>query len=356
MVSVNRRTFLASVGVAAAGAGCLDASEPVSDREPGTGPTYRNPVFEEVFADPTAIEVDGAFYAYATFHPWDGRDARSRLVPIARSPNLVDWTYVGEAFESRPDWRDSGGLWAPDVGRLRGRYVLYYSYARFGDPNPGIGVAVSASPEGPFEDRGPLLRSDAVGVPNSIDPCLLHVDGTPYLFWGSKRGIHGVRLAADGLSLAGEPFRVAGDGVEGAYVVERNGRYYFFGSRGTCCDGADSTYHVVVGRSDSLEGPYANRAGQSLLHAAGTTILHGDGTFAGPGHNAVVRDAAGDDWMLYHAYERDDPWQGEAPRRVLMLDRLVWRDGWPTVETRTPSRVARAPTVGSSGGTVDGSG
>ena len=369
---MDRRTFIASVGLSASalGAGCLDGADPgrdpeatptprnaTSGRGTETATTYRNPVFEEVFADPSAVRTpDGAFYAYATYHPWGDGDARphSRLIPIARSRDLVNWAYAGAAFESRPDWRDAAGLWAPDINRHRGRYVLYYSYAEFGDPDPGIGVGVSDSPEGPFEDRGRLLQSSTVGVPNSIDPCMVRTDDGPYLFWGSKRGIHGAPLADDGLSLAGETFRIAGDGVEAASLVERDGRHYFFGSRGTCCAGADSTYHVVVGRSDALDGPYVNRDGQSLLDAPGTTVLHGDDTFAGPGHGTVVRGVAGDDWLLYHAYERSNPWKGKAPGRVLMLDRIVWRDGWPTVETRTPSGVAPAPAVDSHGDADDG--
>lgn len=362
---MNRRAFVATA-VAAVTGGCLgdvasdgDTDTATAGSDTGTAgsvspdtesdgdDTYRNPVFEAVFADPTVVRADGDFYAYATYQPWEGGEKRSRFVPVARSPDLVNWRFVGEAFESKPDWRESGGLWAPDIGRLEGRYVLYYSYASFGDPNPGIGVGVASSPTGPFEDRGELLRSDDVGVPNSIDPCLLSDDGTPYLFWGSKRGIHGVRLGADGLSLDGDPFQIAGDGVEAAYVVRRGDRYYFFGSRGTCCEGADSTYHVVVGRSDSLRGPYENRDGESLLDAAGTTILAGDDTFAGPGHNSVVRDDAGDDWLLYHAYERANAWDGDTPRRVLMLDRLAWRDEWPTVPSGTPSRTAPVPTVDS---------
>lgn len=343
---MNRRAVLASVALSAARTGCLDSSTTTPTDGPDSDQTYHNPVFEEVFADPTAIRADDAYYAYATFNPWKGRDRR-RLVPILRSRDLVNWTYVGEAFESLPDWRDERrlGLWAPDIGRLQGKYVLYYSYARFGDSNPGIGVASSASPAGPFEDHGPLFRSEGVGVPHSIDPCLLRAADAPYLFWGSMRGIYGARLAADGRSLAGEPFAVAGDGVEAAYVIKRNGRYYLFGSRGTCCEGAKSTYHVVVGRSDSLRGPYVNRDGRSLRSAPGTTILHGDDTFVGPGHNAVVRDDAGTDWLLYHAYERANPWKGRTPRRVLLLDRLVWRDGWPTVASGTPSLSAPAPTA-----------
>ncbi len=351
-VSWNRRTFLSTVAGAGAAASAVVAGAPSRASQSGNDggrATYRNPVFAEVFADPTAIRADdGTYYAYATFHDWGGDPARPRLIPIARSDDLVSWSYAGEVFETKPDWKDSGGLWAPEIARLGGRYVLYYFYARFGDPNPGIGVATADAPTGPFEDHGMLLRSQGIGVPNSIDPCLVE-HGGPTLFWGSKQGIYGVDLAPDGRSLAGDPVRIAGDGVEAPYVVRRNGRWYFFGSRGTCCVGADSTYHVVVGRSDSLDGPYRNREGESLLDATGTTILHGSDYFAGPGHNAVVRDDAGDDWLLYHAYERSDPWAGEAPRRVLMLDRLSWTDGWPTVEGNRPSRVAPVPTVDGSG-------
>ncbi len=312
--------------------------------------TYRNPVYDRVFADPAIVrDDDGTFYAYATYNDWGSARPR-RLIPILRSDDLVHWEYVGEALRRIPEWRGSRnfGLWAPDVRRIGGRYVLYYSLVRFGDDNPAIGAAVAETPAGPFEDRGKVLQSDGIGLPNTIDPCPHVADGTPYLFFGSHRGIYGVHLTPNGLSVAGDPFQIAGDGVEAPYVVRRNGRYYLFGSRGTCCEGAKSTYHVVVGRAESLRGPYRNRDGERLLDAPGTTILRGDDAFAAPGHNSVVAADNGDWWTLYHAYERSNPWawSGEVPRRVLMLDRLAWENGWPTVPTQTPSRVASAPTVG----------
>ncbi|RBI63420.1 arabinan endo-1,5-alpha-L-arabinosidase [halophilic archaeon] len=350
---MNRRTFLgaltAGVVGGTVGSETVDGGAAGRGRTGGVrvgGPrpskTYRNPVFERVFADPDVTAVDGSYYAYGTYQDW-GNPGRRRLIPIVRSENLVDWRYAGEAFRTKPDWRDQGGLWAPDVGRLKGRVVLYYSYASFQAGNPGIGVATADDPAGPFCDRGPLFRSDEIGVPHSIDPCLFVHRGTPYLFWGSHAGIYGIRLSDDGLRTVGEKFQVAGEGVEAAYVVRRGEFFYLFGSRGTCCEGAKSTYRVVVGRSRSLRGPYRNRDGERLLAAAGTTVLHGDERFAGPGHCAVVRGPDGDHWLLYHAYERSNPWVGPMPRRVLMLDRLVWRNGWPVVPGKTPSAVHRAP-------------
>jgi arabinan endo-1,5-alpha-L-arabinosidase len=368
---VNRRAFLRAVGagsasvatVAAGGCATSDTGDvddttdtAVADGTPDTtdaddtaettdaNDTYRNPVFDEVFPDPSVVRgPDGTFYAYGTYHVWGDRPER-RLVPILRSRTLTEWERAGEAFESRPNWKD-GGVWAPSAARVCDRYLLYYSLATWGDPNPGIGVATADGPTGPFEDRGPLLRSDDVGVPNSIDPFFVRDDGTAYLLWGSKRGIHGVPLANDGLSLAGETFQVAGDGVEAPALYRRGGRYYFFGSRGTCCAGAESTYRVVVGRADSLRGPYRNRTGDSLLEASGTTILRGTDEFAGPGHADVVTDDAGDAWLVHHGYVRSKPWVGPTPRRVLFLSPLRWRDGWPTVPGDGPPRVADAPTI-----------
>ena len=321
----------------------------------GQQDTYRNPVYDHVFPDPDVLHVDGTYYAYGTYHEWPEGKLNRELIPILKSQNLVDWEPAGPAFREVPDWSQYKGLWAPGVGQLDGRTVLYYSDSEFGADNPGIGVATAPDPTGPFQPRGGLFRSEEIGVPNSIDP-MLFVRGTgtngggttPYLFWGSHRGIYGIELAEDGLSTAGEKFQIAGRGVEAPYVVERDGFYYFFGSRGTCCRGLKSSYYLVVGRAESLRGPYRNRAGERLTvrNATGTTILEGGEQFVAPGHCAVVRDRNGGWWMLYHAYVAGKGWVGGTPRRVLMLDRIRWNDGWPVVgENGTPSESGTVPPV-----------
>lgn len=93
-----------------------------------------------------------------------------------------DWKYIGDSFksESRPDWKD-GGLWAPHVTFYKGKYYMYYSLSVWGDVDPGIGVAVSDSPKGPFKDYGKLFTSQEIGVENSIDPMFYLDKGKPYL-------------------------------------------------------------------------------------------------------------------------------------------------------------------------------
>ncbi|WP_349290847.1 family 43 glycosylhydrolase [Anseongella ginsenosidimutans] len=202
-----------------------------------------------------------------------------------------------------------------------------------GDPNPGIGLAVSEQPQGPFRDLGKLFYSKDVGVDNSIDAFFIEDEGKPYLFWGSFHGIYGIELSEDGTKIKGEKFRIAGDAYEGTYILKKGGHYYFFGSTGTCCEGASSTYRVKVARAASLKGPYVDREGNALLENGGTLILEGNEAFAGPGHNGdIFTDDRGQDWMLYHAYDRKDPGKG----RVMLLDKINWKDGWPAMAGKQP--------------------
>ncbi len=59
--------------------------------------------------------------------------------------------------------------------------------------------------------------------------------------------------------------------------------------------------------------------------------------WVGTGHNAIFTDHAGQDWIVYHAIDRNDPYRGGSPlddfpvKRPALLDPLDWVDGWPTV-------------------------
>jgi len=305
--------------------------------------TYQNPVFEPVLADPTVIRgEDGFFYAYGTEDNW-GDGMGPRYIPILKSQDLVNWDYIGEAFTKKPDWKKDGGLWAPEIVFFNNKYHLYYSQSVWGDPNPAIGVAVADHPAGPFTDQGKLFDSQEIDVQNSIDPMFyVDDDGTPYLFWGSFHGIYGIQLSEDGLRTVGEKFEIAGRAFEAPYIIKRDGFYYFFGSLGSCCEGIWSTYRVGVGRAESIRGPYIDQEGNHLLHSEGTLLLAGGEHFVGPGHNTIVKDDAGTDWIVYHAIDKE---QGTMPsgitRRPLLIDPLIWDQGWPKVENYMPSTTER---------------
>lgn len=301
--------------------------------------TYTNPVVDYSLPDPSVIKGDdGYYYLYAT------EDIRN--LPIHRSKDLVNWELVGTAFtdETRPDFEPKGGLWAPDINKIGDKYVLYYSMSVWGGEwTCGIGCAVADTPAGKFKDCGMMFRSNGINVQNSIDPFYIEDGGKKYLFWGSFHGIYGIELSDDGLKVkeGAKPVQVAGDAYEGTYIHKRDGYYYLFASIGRCCEGIKSTYTTVVGRSDKLFGPYFDKQGRSMSDNHHEILIQKNETFVGTGHNSeIVTDKAGDDWMFYHAVKVSDP-----DGRVLMLDKIVWEDDWPSVKTNSPSLESEKPVL-----------
>jgi len=256
----------------------------------------------------------------------------------------VNWSFIGTAFtdQTRPSFVPKGGIWAPDINYIEGKYVLYYSMSVWGGEwTCGIGAAVSDKPEGPFTDRGKLFTSREIEVQNSIDPFFIEDDGRKYLFWGSFNGIFAIELTDNGLFIKpdAEKRPVAGTAYEGTYIMKRDGFYYLFASTGTCCEGIKSTYTTVAGRSDKLFGPYLNRSGESMSNNRHEILIHGNDRFAGTGHNSeIVSDKNGRTWILYHAVDKSNP-----KGRVLLLDEVLWHNGWPYVKGVIPGISNKRP-------------
>jgi arabinan endo-1,5-alpha-L-arabinosidase len=308
---------------------------------------YKNPVFEPILADPTVIKADdGWFYAYGTMDNWgDGKGAH--LIPVVRSKDLVHWTYVKDAFLSKPAWKEKGGIWAPEVVKVNGKYHMYYACSTWGDPNPGVGLAIADSPAGPFTDNGKLFLSSEVNVPNSIDPFYMEENGKKYVFWGSfsnepTQGTYGVELSADGKSIPdlSKKFKVAAGDFEAVMIQKKGDFFYFLGSKGSCCEGAKSQYNIRIGRSQTIFGPFFDKDGKDLKErGTGSVLIQPNAKYAGPGHNSRwITDDFGTDWLLYHAIDRNNPNVSTgANRRVLMLDKIVWKNGWPEILNSEPS-------------------
>jgi len=90
---------------------------------------------------------------------------------------------------------------------------------------------------------------------------------------------------------------------EAPFIVKHGSYYYLYASLDACCaDNLSATYRVVVGRSTSVTGPYADRNGRAMTSGGGTEILAShDGVVYGPGHQAVLADTDGD-ILFYHYY------------------------------------------------------
>ena len=310
------------------------------------GMTYTNPVITfSSAADPTVIRTEEGFYLYAT-------QTNSYWIPIYFSKDLVNWEFKRSAFRNatkpKPDVLPGGGaFWAPEIRYINGKYVLYFSWAKWGDGSISYtAVATSDSPVGDFLNAKPLLITDDFGS-NCIDQFYYEEDGKKYMFVGSFNGIYVTELTDDGLSVKRDADgklvlkkQVCGRAFEGTNIYKKGKYYYLFASINNCCpnNGMDSKYKVVVGRSENLLGPYVDRKGKDMLDNSWELVLEGDGeTFFGPGHNSIIiPDDAGTDWMIYHSYVKEN---GAVGGRLGMLDRIVWSaDGWPTIKKCVPSK------------------
>jgi arabinan endo-1,5-alpha-L-arabinosidase len=130
--------------------------------------------------------------------------------------------------------------------------------------------------------------------------------------------------------------------IEGAWVVRRDSYYYLFYSGDNCC-GPKAHYAALVARSRSATGPFQTLA--ATTGAADSVVVEAKGIWVAPGHNAVIEDAKGQHWIVYHAVDsrrpRSKPSDEVNTRRVMLIDRIDWRDGWPRVEGKGPSSEPR---------------
>ena len=295
--------------------------------------------------DPVIIRQDSTYYVFCTGHG----------IAVWSSTDRIHWTAQAPVFATPPAWTTAtipgftGHFWAPDISCRDGKYFLYYAVSAFGKNTSCIGLAVNKTLDPhsagfKWEDQGKVIQS----VPgrdmwNAIDPNLVLDDnGAPWLTFGSFwNGIKLVRLNPDGhapaepqqwFTIASRPRNpvlpdsVAGDAaIEAPFIFKKDKYFYLFVSFDYCCRGEKSTYKMMVGRAEKIQGPYLDRDGIPMTLGGGSLVLEGDKNWNGVGHNAVASFGDGD-FLVFHGYDANDK-----GRSRLRIERLIWPNGWPVV-------------------------
>jgi len=311
----------------------------------GYAPFVENfPGMKYAYGDPAAIRAGRSYYVAATSN--NAPDAG----PLVKSKDLRRWSPAGFIFprDRRPAWHDQDAetydFWAPEIHKVGKRYIAYYT-ARDNSGQLAIGAAFAPRVEGPWTDLGrPLIRDERVGLIDShhfFDPA----SGKHYLYWKKdgnglnpkeKTTVYARELSADGLSLVGPRREVLendqaweGDVIEGEWLAYHDGWYYVFYSGN---DYTTKDYALGVARSRSPLGPFEKNP-RRLLRTGAVAV--------GPGHCSIVKGRRGEDLLVYHAY---DPGKAGYRRdRVMRIEPIEWRAGWPRVGNGFPAGAPPLP-------------
>ncbi|MBQ7488271.1 MAG: glycoside hydrolase family 43 protein [Clostridia bacterium] len=334
--------------------------------------------------DPAVLQVDGQYYFYGSHMQAAVSEDLVQFRNFSKLDRCTLQPNYAVEFKEALAWAKTGTFWAPDVIRLRdGRYYMYYCCCEGSSPLSALGLAVSDSPAGPFENIGILLRSgepgyDATQLPNAIDPCVFwDADGTRlYMVYGSySGGIFLLELDPEtGLILDGQtPYGIHLLGgnhscIEAPYIVYHpgTGYYYLFLSFGGL--NANDGYNIRVCRSRTPEGPYEDAAGNSMpecrcrpgnffnnddIAPYGTKLMGGylfsplsgensgkENAVRSPGHNSVLYDAGLDAWLIFHHTR----FAATGERYILEARRLYFNDaGWPMISPVRYTPVPKMP-------------
>ncbi|HEU5129776.1 MAG TPA: family 43 glycosylhydrolase [Glycomyces sp.] len=254
-----------------------------------------NPIIQTIYTpDPAPLVHDGRVYLY-TGHDEDGATwFDMREWRVWSSDDMVNWTDHGSPLSLDTfSWADADA-WAGQAVHRNGQFYWYVPVRNAVTGGNSIGVAVSDSPTGPFEDAlGHPLIADA-----EIDPSVfIDDDGQAYLYWGNPN-LWYVKLNEDMVSYSGSPTQIPltteGFGErdddserqtlyeEGPWVYKRDGLYYMVFAAQCCSE------FIAYSTAPGPTGPWTYR---------GTIMPTQGGSFT---NHAGVIDYKGGSYFFYH--------------------------------------------------------
>jgi beta-xylosidase len=327
----SRLRFVITVVLAAAG--IVRSPALVAQAAPPT--TSGNPILPGWYADPEAHVFDGRYWIFPTYSaPYN----QQTFLDAFSSVDLVTWTKHARVLDTANVKWATRAMWAPSIVRKDGWYYLFFGANDIQNDQQvgGIGVARSRTPNGPFVDYlgKPLIDRFQNGAQPIDQMVFQDRDGAFYIVYGGWRHCNIAKLNADLTGFVpfpdGSTFKeiTPAGYVEGAYMLQKDGKYYFMWSEGGW---TGPNYAVAYAVGTSPFGPF-ERVG---------TILKQDSTVAtGAGHHSVLHAEGSENW--YIVYHRRPLGETDRNHRVVSIDALHFNaDG-----TIQPVRITTAGVAG----------
>ena len=299
---------------------------------------FTNPL-DVKLADPSMIRVGDTYYLYGTA----SRPADANVgIPAWTSTDLVHWRDRGMVWRRDDQTWGQQWFWGPEVRRFGDRWLLFYGGFRKTDGRQQgrICVAAADSPLGPFKDvRAPLFDwpKDVIDAFPFTD-----ADGSCYLYFTETANWHNsifvVRLAADGLSIDGQPQQILVPDQpwevepvnEGPFVWRHDGRYWAMFSVNNF---NHKWYGMGLATADSPLGPWHKQTSGPVLRQSAD--------LAGPGCAGLIDSPDGRElWCYYHVHLAADGYP-----RQLAISRARYEGG--TLRIDPPRTAPQAAPSGS---------
>lgn len=280
-----------------------------------------NPVIKDVFtADPAALVHDDTVYLYTGHDEAPNNDVFFEMHDwlAFSSTDMVNWKAHGPIMKATDFKWAKGDAWASHMIEKDGKFY-FFTTVRHNEEKPGfaIGVAVSDSPTGPFEDAigHALVTNDmTTQTPNDwddIDPAIFTEDnGDTYMFFGNLVPKY-VKLTDNLTALDGEIKVIdVPNFTEAAWVHKKGENYYL----SYACEFPEKICYAM---SKSIHGPWEYKG--ILNEVAGNTETN---------HQSII-EYKGNDYFIYHTGAL--PPQGDKPsggrfRRSVAIDPLIYND------------------------------
>ena len=281
--------------------------------------TSGNPVFPGWYADPEAHVFANEYWIYPTYSaPYE----QQTFMDAFSSRDLVTWTKHPKVLDMADVPWAKRAMWAPSIVEKDGWYYLFFGAndIQNDDQVGGIGVARARTPDGPFKDYlgKPLIDKFHNGAQPIDQNVFRDRDGTYYIVYGGWRHCNIARLKDDFTGVVpfpdGTTFKeITPQGyVEGAYMLQKDGKYYFMWSEGGW---TGPNYAVAYAVGSSPFGPF-ERVGR---------ILQQDPAVAtGAGHHSVLHSVRSGMW--YIVYHRRPLGDTDRNHRVVCIDALAFDD------------------------------
>jgi xylan 1,4-beta-xylosidase len=300
---------------------------------------YTNPITRDSsqsMRDHCILKVGERWYMTGTSQPiWSGINPGVRLMVSDDLLNWRDTTWIIDAKALPAECPYNGRFWAPEIHKINGKFYLSVNSGHEGEKTGNkrmdehkVWIFSADHVTGPYS----LITPQGLGLSKYFtnDASLFgDDDGRAYVYccggglWQAEIDLKTGKLADETKGLSGFT-KIIGEkdqgnpdwmyaGIEGPYVIKRNGAYWMFFSSWT------RGYEVGILKGESPLGPWKLVGNEPIFgtrkHEVRDAMAKKDGyahvqyedtkdPYVEVGHNAIFEGPDGKDWICCHYWLR----------------------------------------------------